>query len=603
MAYISIDIGSDVTKIISLSFQSGIHQYIVDHAFLIKTPRLSTNNIDYQSLAKEVNALFEEHKIVISALGLVISGQQSNILVIDLPKMPKRELLNAVVTEARNKIIPAPSPDAVFDYILLGEKHVSGVVRQEVFVVCTEKRNIERQLEFLTQLGCMAKTISVSAFALAQILSKNKKISKDEEAAVLDIGSSISSMTIVRSGRPCFYRNVFVGCTDVVNALVNELSVDRETAGTIFIEHGIPNIIIPKDSSKRVAITEEIMRQKYERAIAGKRPNLPAEVNLTELKVAQEPVLEKLIGEIRRSLSFYKEHSGGGRIEKLFITGGGALVKGLKEYLTPEFGGDIEILDPIKEITVAKDDLTAVVTAKASIFSTAIGGGIELISQEYRSHINLLPEEIRSQDSVARKQLYMFLASVIILILWICGLLFVEFKIMSLSKMIGKQNETVVQLDGLLNKLNSLEAAEGKIKAKDKLFRELKDPQLDWTSLFIAVAKSLPQGVGLNKIEVKKSEKSAERGGRRTGRKKEEAGLDNWQIEIAGEINADYETAIATLSQFVNRLKGLKYFKELNLEPLPMENVIYRAGEIKEGLTVVKKREFKVSGIIFAADE
>jgi len=63
------------------------------------------------------------------------------------------------------------------------------------------------------------------------------------------------------------------------------------------------------------------------------------------------PVLERLVTQIKRSFEYCEHQFGAEPIKKIILAGGGARLKGLKQYLSKET--EIEILDPLPEIAEA----------------------------------------------------------------------------------------------------------------------------------------------------------------------------------------------------------------------------------------------------------
>jgi Tfp pilus assembly protein PilN len=74
------------------------------------------------------------------------------------------------------------------------------------------------------------------------------------------------------------------------------------------------------------------------------------------------PFLEKLLSEISTSFSFYVTEFQIPRVDKIIMSGGGALLKGLKEFLSSELGIEIELADPFQGVNFAggmsEDDVT-----------------------------------------------------------------------------------------------------------------------------------------------------------------------------------------------------------------------------------------------------
>jgi type IV pilus assembly protein PilM len=70
-----------------------------------------------------------------------------------------------------------------------------------------------------------------------------------------------------------------------------------------------------------------------------------------QVQDAMAPVLMELAAELRRSIEYYATKSQA-PVEKLFITGGTAMIKNLDKFLTNELGLPVEVADPVKNVPV-----------------------------------------------------------------------------------------------------------------------------------------------------------------------------------------------------------------------------------------------------------
>lgn len=84
-----------------------------------------------------------------------------------------------------------------------------------------------------------------------------------------------------------------------------------------------------------------------------------------------------LTGEITRSFNYFSIKKRKEDIDKIFITGGGSRLKGLKEFMEKELGRDIYRIDTFKNIAYPIDDEIK------DDFAVAIGLGIsEVMADE-----------------------------------------------------------------------------------------------------------------------------------------------------------------------------------------------------------------------------
>ena len=69
-----------------------------------------------------------------------------------------------------------------------------------------------------------------------------------------------------------------------------------------------------------------------------------------EVERAMKSVTETVIGEISRSLDFYAATSAENRINKVFLSGGSAMVTGFCEAFAERTGYEVELLNPLNRM-------------------------------------------------------------------------------------------------------------------------------------------------------------------------------------------------------------------------------------------------------------
>ncbi|MDD5072933.1 MAG: pilus assembly protein PilM [Candidatus Omnitrophica bacterium] len=108
-------------------------------------------------------------------------------------------------------------------------------------------------------------------------------------------------------------------------------------------------------------------------------------------KDLNRPAAERLAQEIDRSLHYYGDESSGDKVRSVVLTGGGASIKGLAEFLQENLGVPVSQGDPFKGISLEKGALADPAPA-SGIFAGAVGAALS----EGRG-INLLPPELKQK--------------------------------------------------------------------------------------------------------------------------------------------------------------------------------------------------------------
>ena len=103
----------------------------------------------------------------------------------------------------------------------------------------------------------------------------------------------------------------------------------------------------------------------------------PAPVADDPRVAAMLPVLEEFLGEVRRSIDYFR--SRGGDVETVYLTGGGAKLKGLSTFLGRSLGIECDAYDPLRRLNSSmKKVAPGFVDEHREEFSIAIGNGLHI---------------------------------------------------------------------------------------------------------------------------------------------------------------------------------------------------------------------------------
>jgi len=86
---------------------------------------------------------------------------------------------------------------------------------------------------------------------------------------------------------------------------------------------------------------------------------------------ALAPALEELASEIARSLSFYLERVPDAALSRVYLTGGGALLKNLDVYLTGRLGAPTSVFNPLQMLPVSAP--VSPLTTQGPVYTVALG--------------------------------------------------------------------------------------------------------------------------------------------------------------------------------------------------------------------------------------
>ena len=301
---------------------------------------------DYLAQAiKEVLAKTKGERIKTKHVVASLPEEKSFLQVIQMPKLAKEELKSSVYFEAEN-YIPLPIEDTYLDFQIIKpvQDHLD---HHDVLICALPKEVVDSYLTVIKKAGLQPIALEVESQAVIRALVKDEV--SFTPILVVDFGKSNTSFIIFCGYSIRFTSSIPLSSQGLTEAISENLKIDFEQAEKIKLEYDFKKI-------KKDQQTEKIFK-------------------------AIEPILNELIGQIRKYLDFYQTHSSHehllsevGQIKKILLCGGGANLKGFDNFLAEELNIPVEIGNPwvnISPESVKKSPIFPDNTALA--YTTALG--------------------------------------------------------------------------------------------------------------------------------------------------------------------------------------------------------------------------------------
>jgi len=180
--------------------------------------------------------------------------------------------------------------------------------------------------------------VDVDIFALSNVFEANYDLQQYKNVALVNIGASKTSINIIQNGVPVFTRDSSSGTNFQTDALERMLKISREDAEKI----------------KRGESVTGVAPESAETIISG--------------------ASDEIYAEIYRSFEYFRSSVSDEGIQRIFVSGGAALMKGFPETMAERLGVDVEVLDPFKKLKVAeKAEASLSARALAPLAAVAVG--------------------------------------------------------------------------------------------------------------------------------------------------------------------------------------------------------------------------------------
>ncbi len=309
---VAVDFGSTAIKLVELNMRSS-RPTLTNFGLLPLDEDIYSGNVithgDYAS--EQLLALLEANSVDDKRIVTAMPGPSVFTKKIKMDKMDLEELRTNIQFEA-GSFIPHNIDAVQLDFHVLGEAPGNQL---DILVVAVKNEIIDGVLDCIALAGLETAIVDVDYFALQNIFEFNYPEHLSETVALIDIGSRFSSICICRDGGTLFTGDMSIGGNTITEELETQLGLGFDEA-------------------------EELKKQ----ASAGEQVEERAQ------QVIHENV-EHVASEFNRQLSFFWSASGAEEgIDRIFLTGGGSLMKGLREQIAEQTGIETLFLDPLKEI-------------------------------------------------------------------------------------------------------------------------------------------------------------------------------------------------------------------------------------------------------------
>lgn len=345
---VGIDIGSSAIKVVEIKKKGGravLETYgAISLGSYADTDTGRVTNLPIEKVVEALREVFKEAGVTTTSSAFSIPVQSSLIFSISLPSQVRAsEVPSIIPTEAR-KYIPLPITEVSIDYFILPEKEptyeeennpdASSVLpeKTEVLVVAIQNDAIAKYRSIVSQCDLSAGFFEVEVF------SSIRSNFEHELSLVLlvDFGAASTKLSLVEFGMVRAHHTVNRGGADITNSIAQSLGIPFSKAEEMKKEYGL-----------------------FENQAEKSVPDI--------IKVQLDYIFSEISSML---LSYEKKYDK--TVSKVIFSGGGALMKGLKEIAAGSFKAEIEVGLPFSKVG-APEFLEKVLETTGPEFAVAIG--------------------------------------------------------------------------------------------------------------------------------------------------------------------------------------------------------------------------------------
>ncbi len=348
---VGIDIGSSAIKVVEIKRKGG-KAVLETYGAIALGPYADLDagrvtNLPVEKVVLALKEVLKQSGVNSTTLTLAVPIQSSLIFTIELPaQIGEAEIATIVPTEAR-KYIPVPIDEISIDYFILPKKESSfeemntdnsanlspeSADKINVLVVATQNDAIARYRSIVSECNLSASFFEIEIFSSIRANFEHEL----SPVLLMDFGASRTKLSIVEFGMVKSYHTIERGGSHISDSISKSLSISFSEAEKMKKEFGL-------------------FENPSEKSLAG------------IIKVH----IDYIFSETNNVLLGY-ERKYNRTISKVIFTGGGSLLKGLKEVAVDNFKAEIETGRPFSKVS-APAFLDKVLLTMGPEFAVALG--------------------------------------------------------------------------------------------------------------------------------------------------------------------------------------------------------------------------------------
>lgn len=256
---------------------------------------------------------FSHREVVIG-----VGNQRVMVRSLSLPWMPLAQLRASLPFQVQDTL-PVAVDDALLDYYPTSESDGASGHMVHGLLVAATRDTVNANLMAVETAGLRPVVVDLNAFALVRaqsVAGVNGRV-----AALIDIGASSTEVVVTAHGTPRLVRTLPTGGQNVTDAVAAALNVAHAEADAIKRQVGV-GFAVPREFEAAADVINHVS--------------------------------QGMVESIRNTLVFYASNNPGQQIEVAVLTGGGAYLNGLGQYISSATRLPVVMADVLAPLTIAR---------------------------------------------------------------------------------------------------------------------------------------------------------------------------------------------------------------------------------------------------------
>ncbi len=345
---VGIDIGSSSIKVVEIKRKAG-KAVLSTYGMIGLGPYAGIDigrvtNLPVEKIIEALTETLKQSGITTNFGALAMPVQSSLIFTIELPPNVKKSEISSIITIEARRFIPIPITEVSLDWFLLPKKEATFLEansenvsapseeKTEVLVVAIQNDAIAKYRSIINRCKLNANFFEIEVFSSIRSNFEHELSS----VLLIDFGASRTKLSIVEFGTVKSFHIVSRGGADITDSISKSLSISFPEAEKMKKEYGLYG----NPNEKKLADV---------------------------IKIHTDYIFSETNNVL---LGYEKKYNR--TISKVILTGGGALLKGLKEVALNNFKAEVEVGRPFSKVGTPAF-LDKILESTGPEFAVAIG--------------------------------------------------------------------------------------------------------------------------------------------------------------------------------------------------------------------------------------
>src|SRR5438270_2261217 len=354
------------------------------------------------AMTRALPELLSERGFGSKVINLCAPGFHTFSKFVKLPPVDTSKVTQIIQYEAQQNV-PFPLEEVVWDYQILGAA-ANGEL--EVFLVAIKADIVEGLFRASEGAGLRLQLVDVSPAALCNAFRYNYN---DLEGCtmLLDIGAKTSNLLFFDSGN-VYSRGINIGANAITLDFAKEARLALAEAERLKIEEGFVSL-----------------------GGAYEEPENPNQAAIS--KIARQ-VMTRLHIQVNQTIQFYRGQQGGAAPQRLFLSGGAAIMPYTAQFFSEKLNVPVEYFNPFRNVQIDPALNLEELAKVPHSLGEVIGLGLRKLAH-CPVELNLMPESTLKWQSFNQKKPY-FIATVFSLVAGVLAIGFLFSKLAERKKQV-----------------------------------------------------------------------------------------------------------------------------------------------------------------------